>query len=74
MSNSPNLLSGPACAARLGICRHTWHRWVVARHAPDPVANVPGHPALARAGHRGLRTWGVHHEFGYFRAGKAAPR
>ena len=44
MSGAARLLTGPAVATRLGICRHTWHRWVVAQHAPAPVPNLPGHP------------------------------
>ena len=71
MSARQQLLGGPAVCARLGICRHTWHRWVVAGHAPAPVANVPGHPRWCvtdiEAFERGAFTTNR-----YFRAGRRA--
>ena len=71
MNATRELLSGPAVAARLGICRHTWHRWVVAQHAPSPVPNVPGHPRWRltdiEAFERGAFTTNR-----YFRAGRRA--
>ena len=39
-----HLIDSRTICARFGICRHTWHRWVVAQHAPAPVPNLPGHP------------------------------
>ena len=29
---------------RFDISRQTWHRWVRAQIAPQPVFNMPGHP------------------------------
>lgn len=39
----PKYLGTPAICRRLGIERHTWHRWVVSGQAPSP-APLPGNP------------------------------
>lgn len=41
------LLGTSDICARLGISRHTWHRWVTQGQAPAPVPNIPGHPRWA---------------------------
>jgi hypothetical protein len=32
---------------RFGITRQMWRRWVVSQQAPQPLPNLPGHPAWA---------------------------
>lgn len=43
MPRAQKFLNTSAVCARLGICRHTWHRWVVSGQAPAP-APLPGYP------------------------------
>jgi predicted DNA-binding transcriptional regulator AlpA len=48
MARHQKYLGTQEICARLGICRHTWHRWVKSGQAPAP-APLPGNPRWSRS-------------------------